>query len=62
MDCIHEQVTGLRQPYGGIHLAKAHAGMWHRLSTCCATSAQAIAVIGSLASPVPGIIFISDFQ
>ena len=35
-----EQVTSLRQPYGGIHLPKPHAGLWHRRSISCATSAQ----------------------
>ena len=38
-----EQVTGLRQPYRSIYLAKAHAGLWHTLSACCATSDQEVA-------------------
>ena len=34
-----------------VHLLKPRARLWHSRSTSCATSAQKIAVIGSLASP-----------
>ena len=29
----------------GIYLAQAHAGVWHRLSTCCTTSEQEVHLI-----------------
>ena len=57
-----EYVTGLRQPYGGIHLDKAHdMALSEHMSGCSATNAQDKAIIGSLAEvPVPAMILIPD--